>query len=95
MRKFSDGIIVKIIVILQIYCYTVTANGGGATHGYHYERSRSRLTNRRKARFQTFPDTFKFRRTYGKQREIIGNAVPPLLDKAVNEAVIEIDRLLL
>jgi DNA (cytosine-5)-methyltransferase 1 len=74
--------------------YTVTANGGGGTHGYHYERSRSRLTNRERARLQTFPDTFKLNGTYGKQREIIGNAVPPLLGKSVGEAVFEIDRLI-
>lgn len=74
--------------------YTVTANGGGGTHGYHYERSRSRLTNRERARLQSFPDSFKFSGTYGKQREIIGNAVPPLLGKAVAEAVLETDRLL-
>lgn len=74
--------------------YTVTANGGGGTHGYHYERSRSRLTNRERARLQTFPDSFKFIGTYGKQREIIGNAVPPVLGRAVGEAVFEIDRLL-
>ncbi len=74
--------------------YTITANGGGGTHGYHYERTRGRLTNRERARLQSFPDWFKFRGTYAQQREIIGNAVPPLLGKAVAEAVFEIDQLL-
>ncbi len=74
--------------------YTVTASGGGGTHGYHYERSRSRLTNRERARLQSFPDWFKFIGTYTQQREIIGNAVPPILGKAVADAIFNIDRLL-
>ena len=74
--------------------YTVTANGGGGTHGYHYEKSRGRLTNRERARLQSFPDWFKFSGTYTQQREIIGNAVPPLLGKAVAMALSETDHLL-
>ncbi len=74
--------------------YTVIANGGGGTHGYHYERSRSRLTNREKARLQSFPDNFAFIGTMAEQRKIIGNAVPPLLGKAVAEAIEQIDLLI-
>ncbi len=56
---------------------TIIANGGGGTHGYHYEEPRP-LTNRERARFQTFPDDFVFYGTRGKIRTQIGNAVPPL-----------------
>jgi len=57
--------------------YTVIANGGGGTWGYHYEHPRT-LTNRERARLQTFPDWFQFHGSVGKVRTQIGNAVPPL-----------------
>ncbi|MHA1329445.1 MAG: DNA cytosine methyltransferase [Candidatus Hodarchaeales archaeon] len=57
--------------------YTVIANGGGGTHGYHYEEPRP-LTNRERARLQTFPDDFVFFGSRNKVRMQIGNAVPPL-----------------
>ncbi len=56
---------------------TVIANGGGGTWGYHYEEPRP-LTNRERARLQTFPDTFVFKGPIGEVRKQIGNAVPPL-----------------
>ena len=37
--------------------YTVTGSGGGGTHIYHWEEPRA-LTNRERARLQTFPDAF-------------------------------------
>lgn len=67
--------------------YTVLARGGGGTHGYHYLRARSGLTNRERARLQSFPDTFRFNGTASEQRMQIGEAVPPLLGKAVSNAV--------
>lgn len=39
--------------------YTVTGSGGGGTHMYHWEELRA-LTNRERARLQTFPDDFVF-----------------------------------
>jgi DNA (cytosine-5)-methyltransferase 1 len=57
---------------------TIIANGGGGTWGYHYEIDRQRLTNRERARLQTFPDDFIFKGTPSKIRTQIGNAVPPL-----------------
>lgn len=74
--------------------YTVTARGGGGTSGYHYERSRGRLTNRERARLQTFPDWFLFYGTASKQREMIGNAVPTLFAKSVAESILDADRII-
>lgn len=55
---------------------TIIAKGGGGTWGYHYEEPRS-LTNRERARIQTFPDDFIFKGSFGNIRAQIGNAVPP------------------
>lgn len=70
--------------------YTVVAYGGGGTWGYHYQRNRSKLTHRERARLQSFPDNFLF---YGKSQAIraqIGEAVPPLLAKRIAEACFEV-----
>ena len=67
--------------------YTVTANGGGGTHGYHYERGRSRLTIREIARLQSFPDSFIFVGSKKEVKKQIGEAVPPLLGMKAAEAV--------
>jgi DNA (cytosine-5)-methyltransferase 1 len=56
---------------------TIIAAGGGGTWGYHYEEPRS-LTNRERARLQTFPDTFEFEGSTAEVRRQIGNAVPPV-----------------
>ena len=45
--------------------YTVTGSGGGGTHIYHWAEPRA-LTNRERARLQTFPDSFVFKG--GKER---------------------------
>lgn len=79
--------------------YTVIANGGGGTHGYHHAEPR-RLSNREKARLQTFPDSFvfehgcgpgarEFRSAYPRVRRQIGNAVPPAAARVVVRAVAE------
>jgi len=67
--------------------YTVVAYGGGGTWGYHYRRERARLTNRERARLQTFPDSFTFKGNNAKVRAQIGEAVPPLLGEKIAELV--------
>ncbi|MBW1738346.1 MAG: DNA cytosine methyltransferase [Deltaproteobacteria bacterium] len=55
--------------------YTVVAYGGGGTWSYHYERGRSALTNRERARLQTFSDDFLFTGSRSEVRAQIGEAV--------------------
>lgn len=55
---------------------TIIAGGGGGTLGYHYSEPRA-LTNRERARLQTFPDDFIFLGSKTEVRRQIGNAVPP------------------
>ncbi|MDD3035088.1 MAG: DNA (cytosine-5-)-methyltransferase [Methanocorpusculum sp.] len=55
--------------------YTVTGSGGGGTHIYHYAEPRA-LTNRERARLQTFPDTYVFQGSKESVRKQIGMAVP-------------------
>jgi len=67
--------------------YTIVAYGGGGTWGYHYRRCRGKLTNRERARLQTFPDWFLFKGSTSEVRAQIGEAVPPLLGQKIAEAV--------
>lgn len=68
--------------------YTVTGSGGGGTHMYHYEEPRA-LTNRERARLQTFNDNFIFEGNKGSIRKQVGMAVPPLGAKIIYEAVLK------
>ncbi|MFC5602450.1 DNA cytosine methyltransferase [Sporosarcina koreensis] len=67
--------------------YTVTGSGGGGTHMYHYDELRA-LTNRERARLQTFPDEFEFIGGKESVRKQIGMAVPPLGAKIIVEAIL-------
>lgn len=55
--------------------YTITGSGGGGTHVYHWSENRA-LTNRERARLQTFPDDFVFCGSKESVRKQIGMAVP-------------------
>jgi DNA (cytosine-5)-methyltransferase 1 len=88
---------VKKAKISQIYkrldpkkpAYTVTGSGGGGTHVYHWSEPRA-LTNRERARLQTFPDNFVFKGSKGSVRRQIGMAVPPTGSKIIFEAIIKL-----
>lgn len=68
--------------------YTLTASGGGGTHVYHWSENRA-LTNRERARLQTFPDDFIFEGSKETIRRQIGMAVPPTGAKSIMEAVLK------
>jgi len=85
---------VKGAKISQIYrkldpdkpAYTLTGSGGGGTHMYHWSENRA-LTNRERARIQTFPDSYVFHGSKESVRKQIGMAVPPEGAKIIFEAV--------
>jgi DNA (cytosine-5)-methyltransferase 1 len=66
--------------------YTITGSGGGGTHVYHYAEPRA-LTNRERARLQTFPDDFVFEGSKESVRKQIGMAVPVKGAQVVFEAL--------
>lgn len=87
---------VKGAKISQIYkrldpekpAYTVTGSGGGGTHIYHYSEPRA-LTNRERARLQTFPDDYVFEGSKESVRKQIGMAVPSKGAKIIFEAILK------
>jgi DNA (cytosine-5)-methyltransferase 1 len=66
---------------------TVTTGVHGPSHGpfCHYAQDRL-ITLREAARLQSFPDSFLFQGGIQAQATLIGNAVPPLLSKAIRLA---------
>ena len=68
--------------------YTITGSGGGGTHVYHWKENRA-LTNRERARLQTFPDNFIFYGSKESVRKQIGMAVPPKGAKIIFEAILK------
>jgi len=68
--------------------YTMTGSGGGGTHGYHYSEHRA-LTNRERARIQTFPDDYYFVGKYDSVRRQLGMAVPPLGAQIIFESILK------
>jgi DNA (cytosine-5)-methyltransferase 1 len=68
--------------------YTITGSGGGGTHGYHYEYPRA-LTNRERARLQTFQDDFEFIGKGESVRRQLGMAVSPEMAKIIFRSIFE------
>lgn len=68
--------------------YTVTGSGGGGTHIYHWNEPRA-LTNRERARLQTFPDSYVFEGSKESVRKQIGMAVPCRGAQIIFEAVLK------
>ncbi len=69
--------------------YTITTKFNEATTGafIHPKQART-ITLREAARLQSFPDRFVFSGSAAQVRQQIGNAVPPLLAKAIAEAIL-------
>ena len=65
--------------------WTVTAHLRKDTYSHiHYDSSQARtITVREAARLQSFPDAFRFSGSHGDGFRQIGNAVPPLLARAI------------
>ena len=70
----------------ELPAYTLTGSGGGGTHVYHWEEPRA-LTNRERARLQSFPDHFHFVGGKESVRKQIGMAVPPIGVAAIFESL--------
>lgn len=87
---------VKAAQISQIYkrlepdkpAYTITGSGGGGTHVYHWSENRA-LTNRERARIQSFSDEFIFKGSKESVRKQIGMAVPPKGAKVIFESILK------
>lgn len=62
-----------------------TPSSGEFTHPY-LNRA---ITTREAARIQSFPDTFHFYGSKSSQMKQVGNAVPPLLGKAIAECILD------
>jgi len=68
--------------------YTITGSGGGGTHVYHWSEPRA-LTNRERARLQTFPDEYYFVGNKESVRKQIGMAVPVDGAKIIFESILK------
>lgn len=67
-------------------CFTIDA---GHNHHFHYKADRV-PTVRECSRIQSFPDRFRFLGKKTSQLKQVGNAVPPLLAKAIAESLKEV-----
>lgn len=65
--------------------WTLTAHLSRDSYSHiHYDSAQARtITVREAARLQSFPDSFEFAGNFGDQFQQIGNAVPPLLARAI------------
>lgn len=67
-------------------CFTIDT---GHNHHFHYKENRV-PTVRESARIQSFPDDFEFIGIKTSQLKQVGNAVPPLLAKALGKSIIDV-----
>lgn len=69
--------------------YTITTKfNEGTTGAFIHPKQARTLTLREAARLQSFPDRFVFSGSAAQIRQQIGNAVPPLLARALAEAIL-------
>lgn len=68
--------------------YTITGSGGGGTHVYHWSEPRA-LTNRERARLQTFPDSYRFEGSKESVRKQVGMAVPVEGARIIFESILK------
>ncbi len=73
-------------------CRTITAHMAKDAYWYIHPDQDRTLSIREAARVQTFPDRFRFAGEPSHRFRQIGNAVPPLLARAVGSALLEIVR---
>jgi DNA (cytosine-5)-methyltransferase 1 len=71
--------------------WTLTAHLSRDSYSHiHYDSAQARtITVREAARLQSFPDSFEFAGSFGQQFHQIGNAVPPLLARALAANLLE------
>jgi DNA (cytosine-5)-methyltransferase 1 len=71
--------------------WTLTAHLSKDSYSHiHYDSAQARtITIREAARLQSFPDAFEFAGNFGQQFQQIGNAVPPLLARAIATNLIQ------
>jgi DNA (cytosine-5)-methyltransferase 1 len=73
-------------------CWTVTAHLAKDTYSHiHHDSEQARpISVREAARLQSFPDAFAFTGNMGDCFRQIGNAVPPLIARALGSTVLEL-----
>ncbi|HEZ8106993.1 TPA: DNA cytosine methyltransferase [Neisseria meningitidis] len=82
---------VRIVKIVQPYFFVMepaVCITGDMRKVFHYEQNRA-LTVRELAALQSFPDNFIFCGSKIAQQQQVGNAVPPLLAKAIAESILK------
>lgn len=68
--------------------YTIISSDGGGMQMYHWSEPRA-LTNREKARLQTFPDSYEFVGGVESVRRQVGMAVPPEGARIIFESILK------